>query len=275
MPFRLWDRIRDWVILFTLLASAVGMMLALNLPLLRGLRALALDATSAVEAQFAWVGRFFRALDENEVLLEENIELSSELARLREARSENERLRGLLAFRDTTEYPLLTARVVSKDLFGQENYLTIDAGANDSVEVGMAVVDERGILGKVVLVSNNYSRVMPYLNTDFRVPAAIQEIQAAGILRWPGDHYDRLLLEHIAKTQPVQKGQLVVTSGVSGVFPPSYVIGTIDSIASQPARNAYDIYVKPAAPLSSAAYAFVVLTHPDPERLELEASIVE
>ncbi len=63
MPFRLWDRIRDWVILTMLLLSAIVMMLAQNDPMLRGLRGVSLEVTSWVEARFAWVGGFFLALE--------------------------------------------------------------------------------------------------------------------------------------------------------------------------------------------------------------------
>lgn len=274
MPFRLWDRIRDWVILFLLLATSLGLMLALNQPLLRAFRASALEVTSVVEARFAWLGTFFRALEENAVLREENIALSSEVARSREARIENERLQSLLGFRDSTDVQLVGARIVGRDVFRQQNFLTLDVGSRDSVEVGMAVVDERGIFGKVVLTSPHYARVMPYLNTDFRVPAKILDLQTSGILRWPGERPDRLLLEHIVKTEPVEVGQLVVTSGTSGVFPEGYPIGRVDSVASRPGRNALDIFVAPLASLDDAHHAFVVLQRPDPEQLDLEAQSI-
>src|SRR5690625_6247441 len=78
---RIWDRIRDWVVLFVLLVASIGVMLAQNEPIVRTLRATALDTTAWVESQFAWAGGFFRALDENRFLREENIQLASEVAR--------------------------------------------------------------------------------------------------------------------------------------------------------------------------------------------------
>src|SRR5690606_611311 len=136
--------------------------------------------------------------------------------------------------------------------------------------VGMAVIDERGIIGKVVLTSEHYARVMTYMNTDFRAPAKVQPLQAFGIVRREGDRTDRLLLEHVVKTEPVQKGHLVVTSGFSETFPAGYPIGVVDSISSATGRNALSIYLLPAAPISNAEHAFVVLQRPDPERIELE-----
>ena len=271
MPFRLWDRIRDWVILSALLLGSVVMMLAQNDPLLRGMRGVSLEVTSWVEARFAWVGRFFRAIDENEVLRRDNIELSSQLARLREARLENEKLRQLLAFHQDSTYQKVAARIIAKDIFAQQNFLTLDVGSDDGVETGMAVVDDQGILGTVIFVSRHYSRVMPYLNTEFHVPAKIQPLQAEGMISWPGSRPDVLVLEHVAKTELVEAGQLVVTSRASSVFPPGYPVGHVDSVATRPGENLLEIHVRPTAPLNTAQHAFVILHKLNPERVGLEA----
>ena len=272
MTFKLWDRIRDWVLLSGLLAVAVIFMLAKNEPLVRGLRKVSLETTAWIESQLTWFGGYFQALKENALLREENIRLSSELARSREAGIENDHLRSLLAFDDSTSFDLLAARVVAKDITRQQNIFTINVGSTDSVAVGMGVIDERGILGKVVLVSPHYARIMPYLNTDFRVPAKIQHLNSFGIVRWEGDRSDRLLLEHIVKTEPVMREQLVVTSGYSETFPPGFSIGIIDSIATRPGRNEMSIFLKPSAPLYTAEHVFVIRQSPDPERTDLEAS---
>ncbi len=275
MTLRLWDRIRDWVILGVLLAVSVGTMLMQNQPLVRGVRAGALESTAWLEARLSWVGGYFRALNENEVLRQENIILSSRVARSREAIIENERLRRLIGFRDTTDLQLKAVRIIDKDVTQQQNYLTLDAGSRDSIEVDMAVIDERGVIGKVVLVSENYSRVMPFLNTHFRIPAKVQPLQAFGMIRWEGGRTDRLRLDHVVKTEPVQQGHLVVTSGYSGVFPPGLPIGTVDSVSARTGRNELTVFVRPAASISSAEYAFVILQKPEPERLELDDELTE
>ncbi len=275
MPFRLWDRIRDWVVLTMLLLSAIVMMLAQNDSMLRGMRGVSLEVTSWVEARFAWVGGFFLALEENEILRRDNINLSSQLARSREARLETERLQKLLAFRDSNTHTMVAARIIAKDIFGPDNFLLLDVGRADGVEAGMAVVDEKGILGTVVLVSTHYSRVMPYLNTDFHVPAKVRPLQAVGIVSWPGSRYDVLVLENVVKTEPVEADQLVVTSSYSGVFPPGYPIGRVDSVANRPGENLLEIHLSPASPLNTAEHAFVILDKPDPELAQLETQRIQ
>jgi len=275
MPFRLWDRIRDWVVLTLLLLSAIVMMLAQNDSMFRGMRGVSLEVTSWVEARFAWVGGFFGTLEENEILRRDNIDLSSRLARSREARLENERLQKLLAFRQNSPHTMVAARIIAKDIFGPDNFLLLDVGRADGVEAGLAVIDEKGILGTVVLVSTHYSRVMPYLNTDFHVPAKILPLQAIGMVSWPGSRYDVLVLENVVKTEPVEPGQLVVTSNVSVFFPPGYPIGRVDSVANRPGENLLEIHLSPASPLNTAEHAFVILDKPDPERVQLERQRIQ
>ncbi len=270
MPFQLWEQIRDWVILAVLLVTSLLTMLTLNQPLVRSLRAEAIEVTARVESSFAWMGRYFRALEENDELRRENIRLSSEVARAREVRQRNEELERMLHMRDSSRAPLRSARVVTKDLYRQENMITLDVGRADSIRVGMPVLHDEGIVGTVVLVSEHYARVMPFLNTEFRVPAVVQPLGAEGIVRWEGDTLDRLLLEHIVKTESVERGQRVVTSGHSGVFPPGRLIGTVDSVAVRTGRNELSVRLTPAVPLYEIKHAVVLLRRPDPERLSLE-----
>ena len=270
MPFRLWERIQDWVLLFGLLALSVLLLLTQNQPAVRGMRAASLEVVARVEAQFAWIGGYFRALDENETLRRQNIEFSSEVARSREAQRENERLRRLLGLADTSRFALQPARIVAMDINQAYNFLTIDIGSADSVRVDMAVVDENGIIGKVILASDNYARVMPYNNPNFRVPATILPIGSTGVVRWDPDHRHRLVMDYVSRTERVLPGQLVVTSGFSGIFPPGYSVGYVDSTATQSGRNEMQIFLYPASPIDKAEYVFVVLEQPDPERIVLE-----
>ncbi len=269
MPLR--DQILDWVLLFGLLFASTAAMLTQNQSLSRALRAQALEVTAEVESGFSWMGRYFRVLEENEELRQRNIELSSQVARTRSARLENRELKQLLNLRDSSDTRLVTARIVTKDIYQQENLLTLDVGQADGVEVGMPVVHESGIVGTVMLTSDDYARVMPFLNTDFRVPATLLPLQTEGIVRWEGERHDRLLLEHVVKTEPVEPGQRVVTSGHSGVFPRGRAVGTVDSVNVRPGRSELLVYLRPAVSLHEIGHAFVLLRTPDAERQQLES----
>lgn len=267
----LWEQLRDWLLLVALLLAALVLMATQNRPLVRAVRAETMEWTARIESSFAWVGRYVRAVDENDALRRRNIELSSEVARSRAVRTQNEELRRLLALRDSSRGAFVSARIVTKDITRQRNWITLDVGAADSVAAGMPVIHETGIIGKVVLVSEHYARVMPYLNTDFRVPATILPIGAEGIVRWEGDRLDRLLLEHVVKTEPVAAGQAVVTSAHSDIFPAGRRIGTIDSVAVRPGRNEFRIFLRPSVELYRVNHAFVLRSLPPEEQQRLEA----
>jgi rod shape-determining protein MreC len=265
---RLWDKIRDWVLLFSLLLISLIFLLSVNEPMLHGLRARSLEATGQVESWFAWLGSYVRAVEENQALREENHRLSSEVARAREARMQNSALRDMLGLKDSLAGRALPAGIVAKDITHERNFLTLDVGADDGVEENMAVVDPRGILGITELVGRDYTRVMTYLNSEFSIPVKIQESNSDGMLSWDGERHDRLLLELVVRSQTVTAGETVVTSGFSSVFQPGYPIGEIDSVFVIPGQITWQIYVKPYARLDNASHAFVILSKPDPDRIQ-------
>ncbi len=275
MNTHLWERIRDWVVLLALVVLSLSTMISRNDQLVVGLRAISLQVAGSVESRLAWIGDYISALDENDRLRAQNVQLSSQVARSREALLDNARFRDLLALADSLEYPTLAAKVISKDVGTQQNMMTLDVGSSDGIRVGMAVIDENGILGRVVLVSNSYSRVMSILHTDFRVPARVDPGRAEGIVRWEGTDARYLTLEHVLKTEPVENGELVVTSASSGSFQPGYPVGIVDSVARLPGRNVYSIRVQPTANYASSDYVFVVLSLPPDGQLEIESMPIQ
>lgn len=260
---RLWERIRDWVLLGVLVISSLVIMLTANEPMLRGLRARSLEATASVESLFAGLGRYFRALDENELLRNQNIELSNEVALMRSAQAENSRLEAMLGLADTLAFQVKAARVTAKDITSERNFITIDLGSDDGIEENMAVIDPSGIVGKVVLVSDAYSRVMTYLNTEFFVPAHVLPALTDGSLRWDGGRFNRLLLEHVVRSARVSVGDLVVTSGYSTVFQRGYPIGLVDTLYAEPGTSTWTIHVRPNARLDNLSHVFVVTEMPE------------
>jgi len=271
----LWDRVRDWVVLFALVFISGMALVSRNEPVVIGLRAMSLQVAGSVERRLSWIGDYLSALEENDRLRTQNVQLSSQVARAREALAENSHLKTLLALHDSLDYPTIAAKIISKDINRQQNLLTLDVGTNDGVQPGMSVVDEDGIIGRVVLVSDDFSRVMPFLHTEFRIPARVEPGRSEGIVRWDGTNVRYLTLEHVIKTEPVEKGQRVVASASSGSFQPGYPVGTIDSVGLLTGRNEYLIRVTPAADYFAADYVFVVTQLPAQEQLELESSPVQ
>ncbi len=266
---RMWEQVRDWALVGSLLLISVIVLLTSNEPMLRGLRARSLEITSAVENVFSGLGRYVRALEENEALRTQNVELSNNVALMRASQAENERLRELLALSDSSQFDMVAARVVSKDITQERNTLVLDVGSIDGIETDMAVIDSRGIIGKVIFVSLNYSKVMTYLNADFFAPVKVYPSNSDGIISWDGIRFDRLALNHIVLSANIQRGDAVVTSDQSAIFQKGYPVGVVDSVFSESGVSTWTVFVTPTASLDDATHVFVVKTRPEPEVLEI------
>lgn len=253
---RLWERLRDWVLLGGLLLISFVTLLTANDPMFRGLRARSLEVTSSVEILFAGIGRYFRALDENEELRERNVLLNNEVAQMREALAENRELRSLLSLTDSTGMDLVAARVISKDITRERNLIVLDVGSVHGIEEGMAVIDERGIVGKTLLVTRRFTQVMTYQNTEFYIPARILPGGSDGMIRWDGERFGTLLMELVERTAQVRVGDRVV-AGPSDVFASSTPIGLVDTVLVRSGAPTLDIYVRPFSRIDELTHVFV------------------
>ena len=183
---------------------------------------------------------------------------------MRIAGRENEELRQALGWKREQELETIATRIVAREPFGTTNFLTLDVGSDQGVDVNMAVISHLGILGRIVHVSRNYSQVMPYLHSQFHVPAMIDTLGAIGIVSGKGSTPDSLLFHDVVKTEMIQIGQQVITHEASGVFPPNIPIGTIAGYETKPGSNFWIIKVEPATPLHTTHFAFVILSQSDP-----------
>jgi rod shape-determining protein MreC len=254
---------RDYIITGFILLTALFLMLSRNADGVTSLRRLSITAYSFLEEPLANVRVYRQALTTNEQLQRKNIQLQDELNRLRSVQAENEAYKGMLALEDTSHIPLLPVRIIGKNLTGINNSLTINAGSNDGIEAGMAVINAEGLVGRVVLSSSTYSEVMPLINGLFRVSARIQGTRAYGLISWDGENLDELKMSYVPKTIRVDSGQVVESSGYSLELPPYIPIGTVLKTEFQEGKETQIVYVKPAVALFRIAEAFVVLTSKD------------
>ncbi|MYF40075.1 MAG: rod shape-determining protein MreC [Rhodothermaceae bacterium] len=267
----LWYRLRDYALLSALLIVSVIFMTNANRPLMRGVRSQALQIAGTVEYRMAWAAIALRAFNENQTLRDAHLRHTSELARLRVVDLENQVLRQALDWKNNSGLETMAARIVAREPFGTTNFFTLDVGSVDGVEVNMAVVSHLGILGRVIDVSRNYSTVLPHLHSQFHVPAMIDTLRVIGIISGGSNEPDVLELKEIVVSADVQHGQRVVTHEASGIFPPNMPIGTVLESNRQAGSNYWQIKVIPAAPLSTAHFAFVILNRPDSAGIVLES----
>jgi rod shape-determining protein MreC len=155
-------------------------------------------------------------------------ELREENNLLREKAIANERLRNLLRFSKKIPRSMLPAQIIGIDPSSWFRTILIDKGTKHGVKRGVAVVSPEGIVGHVLQTSHHYAKVL--LITDFNssVDAVIQRSRAKGVVEGNGDNLCRL--KYASRTQDIQLGDKVVTSGLGGRYPKGLMIGKISKI---------------------------------------------
>ena len=155
--------------------------------------------------------------------------LQAELVELREVEHDYARISALLNYTSNTanrEY--VTADVIGLDTSGYMRTMHINRGARDGVAVGMPVLTELGLVGRVTKVRATFSEVMLINDPNSNVNARLQNTRADGTVR--GQLSGSLRMELIPRGAEVTPGELVVTSGLGGNFPPGLVIGQVTSV---------------------------------------------
>lgn len=232
---------------------------------------IARSAVQTVATPFEWAGsqiaRPFRALGNAmhnltassatlSDLEAENAELTSLLASMEEYRLESERLEQLLGLTGAYGASGIGARVVGGSGDSWSSSIVIDAGASDGVEVDMAVVCGSGAVGQVTSTAATSSTVRLLMDSASGVSAMLQGSRETGVLS--GSLDGSMHLDFVPTTATVSVGELVVTSGMGGVYPKGLLVGTVTSVSSTPSSLYYDITVAPAAEQGSYEEVYVI-----------------
>jgi len=178
-----------------------------------------------------WYGYVYLvgARRENEELRARVTELETAMVRLAELEQSNKRLADLLRFRSQLRGKVLGARVVGRDPLPWFGSFVIDLGRADGVRSGLAVLAPGGVVGRVTEVGRRSSRVMLLTDNDSGIDAVVQRSRARGIVQGARDGGCRM--NYLRRDVDVVPGDVVVTSGLDGIFPKGLLIGTIAEIS--------------------------------------------
>ncbi|MEA3361804.1 MAG: rod shape-determining protein MreC [Thermodesulfobacteriota bacterium] len=160
-------------------------------------------------------------------LEQENLELHSQLQQVQEISLQNERLRKLLAFVDELDRPALPAQVIGEDASNWARTIIIDKGTLSGLRNGLPVVAAQGIVGRIIKIAPDSSRVLLITDASSAIAALIQRTRTRGIARGRGED---LSIEYALRDADIQAGDLLVTSGMGGVFPKGLPLGRVESV---------------------------------------------
>lgn len=169
-----------------------------------------------------------RAVRQNVRLRRELAELTQENIELRSASDQTARLRELLSYTERTSNPTTMAKIVMLDTAGRFKSMILDRGSTDGVEVNDSVVDPAGLVGRVVLTTNELAKVQLIIDTNSAAGCMIERTRRQGVIR--GDGRGALHLLYVPALSDVVAGDEIVTSGTDGIYPAGIPVATVAEV---------------------------------------------
>ncbi len=204
------------------------------------------------------------SVQSKESLRRENVQLKSQLihaqAKLQQQDyilAQNARLQGILSTTRPEQFDLNLAQVIGTDTNPLKQIVVINKGEQDGVQVGQTVIDEDGVLGQIINVYPNTSRLLLITDEQQSVAVTIKRTGQRGIVTGEGIP-SSLRLNYVFKTSDVRVGDELVSSGLGGRIPAGYNVGRIAIIKDTQADNFRSIQVTPAANFIDNAYVLVL-----------------
>ncbi len=226
------------------------------------------EMTGSVQARVNAVTQYLHLKEANKALAEENARLRSQLL-------SSYLLVDTNTFRveDTAkhqQYSYINAQVISNTVNTRNNYLMLNKGSKHGIQPDMAVISPEGIVGIVSKVSENFSWVISLLHKQTKISARIKKNGFVGTISWKGTDYSVGQLMDIPANVLISKGDTVVTSGFSHIFPPNLMIGTIQSFQVDKGYNFYDITLKFSQNYKRVSHVYVIRDFFSDEKMDLE-----
>jgi rod shape-determining protein MreC len=168
------------------------------------------------------------------------------------------------------QYSYVSSKVVNSSVNKRRNFLTLNIGSEQGIAQDMAVITSEGIIGIVTNVSKNFSSAMSLLHKDVRVNCQLKKDGSYGPLIWDGSDYRFCLLTDIPTHAKIVKGDTVITSELSGIFPEGIMVGTIESYERRQNESYYTAKVRLSADLKKVNHVYIIKNKFKNERDSLE-----
>ncbi|MGW8226354.1 MAG: rod shape-determining protein MreC [Anaerolineales bacterium] len=194
----------------------------------------------------------------NEQLEAEVARLQSQIIELQQQNSEIEVLSALLDFARThAENEYITAAVIGRDISPFLHYIIINRGSDDGLRRGMPVVSSQGLVGRVAAVTADGARVQLITDPDTAINVRIQPSGAEGLLQ--GSITGDITVGAIPQDAKIGNGDLVLTSGLGGNYPPDMLIGQVSGVSQRPVELFQTATVEPVVDFSQLEIVLVIV----------------
>jgi rod shape-determining protein MreC len=215
--------------------------------------------TSGVQTRWQTYFALQEVREENERLKQQLGELQVRMQEERGLAEQSQSLQKLLDLKTNTQLSTTASAVIAGGASPEFRTITIDKGTGEGLRSDMAVIAPAGVVGRVIQPSTRASKVQLLIDRNAAAGALIERTRAQGVVIGTGS--DLLRMDYVAGSADVKAGDMVVTSGIDGIYPKGFVIGQIQSVK----RGAGDysaILIKPAVDFTSLEAVLIVLTLP-------------
>ncbi|TVR42472.1 MAG: rod shape-determining protein MreC [Bacteroidia bacterium] len=228
--------------------------------------------SSGIYQTYNKIGSYFHLRTIHDHLLEENVRLLSK-------KKENFIITDGNVFiaEDTLfqrRFSYVHARVINNSVNRRNNYLTLNKGRMHGIKPDMGVIHTSGVVGIVIQASERFSVVMSLLHSDMMISTKISHNNHIGSLVWEGKDYRKAHMLYIPPHVELLKGDTIVTSGFSTVFPENIIIGTIDDWEIRRGENFYTAIINLALDYNNLTHVYVVQNLLKGEQEGLEEAIL-
>lgn len=210
-------------------------------------------------ARVAWIDyiALVGVRQQNDELRAQIAKLEEESLQLREALLAGGRLERIAEMRESYEMPMLPAELVGSDASPWFRSVLLDRGSSRGVLSGMPVISERGLVGLVRATSATAAKAMLILDRQSAIDGAVERSRTRGSVR--GDGGAKLLFEFVARDYDVEVGDVILSSGLDGVYPKGLRVGRVAELPeAQPGLMARAV-LEPAVDFDRLEQVFVLL----------------
>jgi len=252
---KVWQEYKEYIILILLLVISLITLSLNQKPGVKKVRAVAFGTFASVTSVISDVINTAKVQSENERLRKVNAELMLQVNRLREYGILNEELKGLVGLKDTFNYPLIPATIVSKSLTKSQSTITINVGEGSGVKPGMPVINDQGLIGIVSSISEDYAIARTLKNIDLKLTVKDERSRVDGILKWNGED---LVIVDVPKTYDIEPGDRIITSELSSIVPIPIPIGVVVGLSKVETGIFNEVKLKPFVDFVRVENVFVM-----------------
>ena len=204
------------------------------------------EYTGAIYEYYSNISEYLNLIEENKVLKKENAKLYSMISYDKENNNKNHL------------HNFIPARIINNSIYKKDNFVVINKGRNDGVEIGMGIMTHNGIVGIIGSISNNYSNAISIFNSKSSLSIKHAKSNQNGSLKWTNYNYMEAEINDIPNHANISIGDTIKSNGFSSIFPENLNIGTVISFNKGNENGLYNIKVKFLCDMNNITNVYII-----------------